>query len=151
MQSFGLRVKWLPTLKRHDVSTQRSTFLKLTPPSVSTPSQPLKIVSHTLDLPIPKAPPPLTANTVKADCIKYRLAIETVASVGGMVGIQTRRPIVLTPYAAREWTSSDTSVESALELLSTARPETAFAWHPVTRQMSNVKYQAPNTDHPTAI
>ncbi|WP_321386763.1 hypothetical protein [Alcaligenes phenolicus] len=65
--------------------------------------------------------------------------------------MRDRRPVVLTPDAAREWTSPDTSIEAARELLSTARPETAFKWHPVTRQMSNVKYQALNTDHPTAI
>ena len=65
--------------------------------------------------------------------------------------MRDRRPVVLTPNAAREWASPDTSIEVALELLSTARPETAFEWHPVTRQMSNVKYQAPNTNHPTAI
>ncbi|QFY77841.1 hypothetical protein DUD43_09170 [Alcaligenes faecalis] len=64
--------------------------------------------------------------------------------------MRDRRPVVLTPGAAREWTSSETGIETALELLSTARPETAFQWHPVTRQMSNVKYQAPNTDHPAA-
>ncbi|WP_430538123.1 SOS response-associated peptidase family protein [Alcaligenes faecalis] len=58
-----------------------------------------------------------------------------------------RRPVVLTPDAAREWASPDTAVEAALELLNTARPETAFQWYAVTRQMSNVKYQAPNTIH----
>lgn len=70
--------------------------------------------------------------------------------VGGMLDMHDRRPIVLAPDAAREWASPDTSVEAALELLSTARPESAFQWHPVTRQMSNVKYQAPNTSHVAA-
>lgn len=86
----------------------------------------------------------------KADDVEHGFAIVTDASAGGMVDIHDRRPVVLTPEAAREWTSPDPSVESALELLSTARPETAFKWHPVTRQMSNAKYQAPNTDHPSA-
>lgn len=87
----------------------------------------------------------------KTDDVEHGFAIVTDASAGGMVDIHDRRPMVLTPDAAREWTSPDTSVESALELLSTARPESAFQWHPVTRQMGNVKYQAPNTGHPTAI
>lgn len=69
----------------------------------------------------------------------------TVEFAGGMFDVHDRRPIVLTPDSAREWTSPDTSIEAALELLSTIRPETAFQWHPVTRQMSNVKYQAPTT------
>lgn len=87
----------------------------------------------------------------KAEDVEHGFAIVTDASAGGMVDIHDRRPVVLAPDAAREWTSPDISIESALELLSTARPETAFKWHPVTRQMSNVKYQAPNTDHPTSI
>jgi len=87
----------------------------------------------------------------KADDAEHGFAIVTDASAGGMVDIHDRRPVVLTPDAAREWASPKTDIEAALELLSTARPETAFTWHPVTRQMSNVKYQAPNTDHPTAI
>lgn len=82
--------------------------------------------------------------------VAHGFAIVTDDSAGGMIDIHDRRPVVLTPEAAREWTSPDTVVEAALELLSTARPETTFQWHPVTRQMSNVKYQAPNTNHPTA-
>lgn len=87
----------------------------------------------------------------KENDVEHGFAIVTDASAGGMVDIHDRRPVVLAPDAAREWTSPATSVESALELLSTARPETAFEWHPVTRQMSNVKYQAPNTSLPCAL
>lgn len=87
----------------------------------------------------------------KDEDVERGFAIVTDASAGGMVDIHDRRPVVLASDAAREWMSPDTSVESALELLSTTRPESAFKWHPVTRQMSNVKYQAPNTDHPTSI
>ncbi|MFT2242642.1 SOS response-associated peptidase family protein, partial [Klebsiella pneumoniae] len=86
----------------------------------------------------------------KDDDVKHGFAIVTDASAGGMVDIHDRRPIVMAPDAAREWASPSTSVESALELLSTARPETAFKWHPVTRQMSNVKYQAPNASLPNS-
>lgn len=87
----------------------------------------------------------------KADDVEHGFAIITDDSAGGMIDIHDRRPVVLTPEAAREWVSLDTSTVAALELLSTARPETAFQWHPVTRQMSNVKYQAPNTDQPCSI
>lgn len=86
----------------------------------------------------------------KDEDVEHGFAIVTDDSAGGMLDVHDRRPIVLAPDAAQEWTSPDTSIEAALELLSTARPETAFKWHPVTRQMSNVKYQAPNTDHPAA-
>lgn len=65
--------------------------------------------------------------------------------------MRERRPVVLPPNAAREWTSPDAGIEAALEILSTTRPETSFQWHPATTQMSNVKYQTPNTNHPTAI
>lgn len=87
----------------------------------------------------------------KDNNVQHGFAIVTDDSAGGMIDIHDRRPVVLTPEAAREWASPDTGIEASLELLSTARPESAFRWHPVTRQMSNVKYQAPNTNHPTAI
>lgn len=88
----------------------------------------------------------------KNEDVEHGFAIVTVASAGGIADIHDRRPVVLTPEAAPERTSSDTSVESALELLrSSPRSESAFKWYPLTRQMSNVKYQAPNTNHPTAI
>ncbi|WP_189394104.1 SOS response-associated peptidase, partial [Alcaligenes pakistanensis] len=81
----------------------------------------------------------------KDDDVEHGFAIVTDASAGGMVDIHDRRPVVLTPDAAREWTSPETNVKSALELLSTARPESAFKWHPVTKKMSNVRYQTKNT------
>lgn len=87
----------------------------------------------------------------KADDVEHGFAVVTDASAGGMVDIHDRRPVVLAPETAREWASPEISVESALELLSTSRPETAFQWHPVTAQMSNVKYQAPNTNLPCFI
>ena len=86
----------------------------------------------------------------KDEDVEHGFAIVTDDSAGGMLDVHDRRPIVLTPDAAREWASPGTSIDSALELLSTARPETAFNWHPVTRQVSDALYQAPNTDHPIA-
>ncbi|MDT8506303.1 SOS response-associated peptidase [Alcaligenes nematophilus] len=87
----------------------------------------------------------------KENDVEHGFAIVTDASAGGMVDIHDRRPVVLTLDDAREWASPETDIEAALELLSTARPETAFKWHPVTRRMSNVKYQAPNTNQPNSI
>lgn len=69
----------------------------------------------------------------KDEDVAHGFTIVTDASAGGIVDTHDRRPVVLAPDAAKEWTSLDTSVESALELLSTTRPETAFIWHPVTR------------------
>ncbi|ARP53532.1 hypothetical protein ALFP_1645 [Alcaligenes faecalis] len=62
----------------------------------------------------------------KNEDVEHGFAIATVASAGGIVDIHDRRPVVLTPEAAPERTSSDTSVESALELLSSPRFESAF-------------------------
>jgi len=82
--------------------------------------------------------------------VKHGFVIVTNDAVGPMHGRYKRRPMALTPDAVREWTSPDVSVEAALELLSTARPETAFEWHPVTPQMNNAKYQAPNANYQIA-
>lgn len=69
---------------------------------------------------------------------------------GSTADIQGRSPLVLAPGTAREQASPNANVESAPELLNTARPETSVQCHPVTRQMSKVKYQTPNTDHSAA-
>lgn len=106
--------------------------------------------------PIPPSMPPKLRMLLQGMCrpinklIRQLYALQSPALVTGFFCVCLRRmhdrwPVVLTPEAAREWTSADTSVESALELLSTARPETTFKWRPVTKQMSNVKYQVPNT------
>lgn len=72
----------------------------------------------------------------------HGFSIITDYSAGGMVDIHDRRPIVLSPEAVSEWLSAHTSQTAALELLSTARPESAFSWHPVTRKVGNSQFQS---------
>ena len=72
----------------------------------------------------------------------YGFAIITDDSAGGMVDIHDRRPIVLTQDDAKEWLDLSMSTDKALEILSTARPEDAFRWHTVTKQIGNSKYQS---------
>ncbi|MHC8946881.1 SOS response-associated peptidase [Advenella incenata] len=68
-------------------------------------------------------------------------AIVTDAAGKGMVDIHDRRPLVLTDEHAREWMDPSTTVEQAKELLSVARPESAFEWYEVTKKMGNSGYQ----------
>ncbi|MDK7587449.1 SOS response-associated peptidase [Alcaligenes faecalis subsp. phenolicus] len=75
-------------------------------------------------------------------------AIVTDDSAGGMVDIHDRRPVALKPDDAREWLDPGLEVEAALELLSTARGESAFQWHPVTRRIGNARYQRPDATTP---
>ena len=75
-------------------------------------------------------------------------AIVTDDAAGGMVDIHDRRPIVLTPDAALEWVEPETPVDAALDLLSTARPESAFQWWQVTRAMGNSRYQLADASEP---
>lgn len=75
-------------------------------------------------------------------------AIVTDDSAGGMVDIHDRRPIVLTPDAALEWLDPGTPSNDALDLLSTARPESAFEWWQVTRAMGNSRYQLADASEP---
>lgn len=75
-------------------------------------------------------------------------AIVTDDSAGGMVDIHDRRPICLTVDDALAWLDPSMSVPESLELLSTPRPEGAFRWWPVTRQMGNSRYQMPDASEP---
>lgn len=75
-------------------------------------------------------------------------AIVTDDSAGGMVDIHDRRPIVLTPDDALEWLDLDTEVDQAKQILSAARPESAFQWWQVTRAMGNSRYQMPDASEP---
>ncbi len=68
-------------------------------------------------------------------------AIITDDAAGGMVDIHDRRPITLTIDDAQAWLDPNLSVDKALELLSTPRPESAFHWWEVTRKMGNSRYQ----------
>lgn len=75
-------------------------------------------------------------------------AIVTDDAAGGMVDLHDRRPICLAPEDALAWVDPDTSIDDALELLSTARPEDAFQWWAVTRRMGNSRYQMPDSSEP---
>lgn len=75
-------------------------------------------------------------------------AIVTDDAAGGMVDIHDRRPICLTPDDALAWVDPATPVDTALELLSTPRPESAFRWWPVTPAMGNSRYQMPDASEP---
>lgn len=75
-------------------------------------------------------------------------AVITDDAAGGMVDIHDHRPVCLTVDDTVEWLDPETPVESALELLSTARPEDAFQWWQVTRAMSNSRYQLPDASEP---
>jgi hypothetical protein len=58
--------------------------------------------------------------------------------------------VCLTVDAALEWLDPETPVASALELLSIARPESAFQWWEVTRKMGNSRYQLLDASQPIA-
>lgn len=75
-------------------------------------------------------------------------AIITDDAAGGLVDLHDRRPICLAPDDALAWLDPQVTIEDALELLSTPRPESAFQWWRVTRAMGNSKYQLPDASAP---
>lgn len=61
-----------------------------------------------------------------------------------MVDIHDRRPLVLSPEAAREWMRQDIGGKEAAEIAADgAVPADKFIWHAVTRAVGNVKNQGP--------
>lgn len=78
----------------------------------------------------------------------HGFSIVTDDSAGGMEDIHDRRPIALTPESALAWVDPETPVGDALELLSTARPESAFVWYQVTKAMGNSRYQMADASEP---
>lgn len=76
-------------------------------------------------------------------------AIVTDDAAGGMVDLHDRRPIALKPEDAATWVDPLTQVHDALELLSTARPESAFQWWRVTKAVGNSRYQESDATAPT--
>jgi putative SOS response-associated peptidase YedK len=68
--------------------------------------------------------------------------ILTADSMGGMVDIHDRRPIVLAPELAKEWIAPSTSPEQAEEIARASGTATeAFAWYQVDRAVGNVRNQ----------
>jgi putative SOS response-associated peptidase YedK len=66
----------------------------------------------------------------------------TAASDSGMVDIHDRRPVVLTPEAAREWVEPGLSAQRAEEIARDAcRPTEDFEWYAVGKEVGNVRNQ----------
>ena len=70
--------------------------------------------------------------------------IVTSAADKGLVDIHDRRPLVLSPEAAREWMRQDIGGKEAGEIaVGGTVPASKFTWHAVTRAVGNVKNQGP--------
>ncbi|MNT90342.1 putative SOS response-associated peptidase YedK [compost metagenome] len=68
--------------------------------------------------------------------------IVTAAADKGLVDIHDRRPLVLTPQAARDWMRETVSGKEAEEIARAgAIPAEQFQWHAVTPAVGNVKNQ----------
>lgn len=65
-----------------------------------------------------------------------------------MVYVHYGRPMILTPEHAPEWMDPATTVEQAKELLSVARPESAFERYEVARKVRNSRYQGKDASEP---
>ena len=73
----------------------------------------------------------------------------TVAADKGLVDIHDRRPLVLSPDAAREWMRQDIGGKEASEIATDgSMPADKFIWHAVTRAVGNVKNQGPGLIEP---
>lgn len=79
---------------------------------------------------------------------EHGFAIVTDDAAGGLVDVHDRRPVALTRDDALAWMDPALPVPQALELLTTARPETAFQWWRVTRAVGNSRYQLPDASAP---
>lgn len=70
--------------------------------------------------------------------------IITADSMGGMLDIHDRRPVVLNAELAREWLDPATPVERAEQmLLFEGEDATAFEWHKVAKAVGNSRNQGP--------
>ena len=70
------------------------------------------------------------------------ILIVTSAADKGLVDIHDRRPLVLSPEAAREWMRQDVGGKEAEEIIADGTvPASKFIWHSVTRAVGNVKNQ----------
>lgn len=68
--------------------------------------------------------------------------IVTAAADKGLVDIHDRRPLVLTPEAARHWLNPDTTGKQAEDLASSGSiTADEFTWHAVSKAVGNVKNQ----------
>lgn len=68
--------------------------------------------------------------------------IVTSAADKGLVDIHDRRPLVLSPGAAREWMRQDIGGKEAEDIaIDGTVPAEKFIWHAVTRAVGNAKNQ----------
>ncbi|MEG1349268.1 MAG: SOS response-associated peptidase family protein, partial [Hafnia sp.] len=68
--------------------------------------------------------------------------IVTAAADKGLVDIHDRRPLVLSPDAAREWMRQDVGGKEAAEIATDGSVlADIFIWHAVTHAVGNVKNQ----------
>ncbi len=68
--------------------------------------------------------------------------IITAAADEGLVDIHDRKPLVLTPTAAKEWLDPQTPIARAEEIVREGcRPATDFKWYPVSKMVGNVRNQ----------
>ncbi|EBB8134241.1 SOS response-associated peptidase [Salmonella enterica] len=75
--------------------------------------------------------------------------IVTSAADQALVDIHDRRPLVLTPEAAREWMHQDIGGKEAEDIATDGTvPAEKFIWHAVTDAVRNVKNQASNLIKP---
>lgn len=78
--------------------------------------------------------------------------IVTAAADKGLVDIHDRRPLVLTPDAAREWMRQDISGSEASDIAAAgAVPAEEFIWHPVTRAVGNIRNQGAELIEPVSL
>ncbi|MCT4703648.1 SOS response-associated peptidase [Enterobacteriaceae bacterium H20N1] len=69
--------------------------------------------------------------------------IVTAAADQGLMDIHDRRPLVLSPEAAREWMRQDPGGKAAEKIIEDgAVSADNFTWYPVTRAVGNVKNQS---------
>ncbi|HBK2930486.1 TPA: SOS response-associated peptidase family protein, partial [Escherichia coli] len=78
--------------------------------------------------------------------------IVTAAADKGLVDIHDRRPLVLSPDAAREWMRQDVGGKEATEIIAdSSTPANKFIWHAVTRAVGDVRNQGTNLTTPLEI
>lgn len=78
--------------------------------------------------------------------------IVTSAADKGLVDIHDRRPLVLSPEAAREWMRQDIGGKEAEEIAADgAVPAEKYIWHAVTRAIGDVRNQGANLTSPLDI
>lgn len=83
---------------------------------------------------------------------KEGFLIVTAAADQGLLDIHDRRPVVLSPTAAREWLSERVTGEEAEQIAhEDSISAEDFAWYPVSRAVGNPKNQGPKLIDPQPL